>query len=64
MAAFLSRGLRPFEAACVGAFVNGMAGDLAARELGYHITATDVIERIPAVLKPYEEVELGTTGLA
>ena len=64
VATFLSRGLEPFEAACVGAFVNGMAGDLAARELGYHITATDVIERIPAVLKPYEEVELGTTGLA
>ncbi len=63
VATFLSWGLGPFEAACLGAFVNGMAGDLAARELGYHITATDVIERIPAVLKPYERLELGTPGL-
>ena len=63
IATFLSWGLGPFEAACLGAFVNGMAGDLAIRELGYHITATDVIERIPAVLKAYEEPEPGTPGL-
>lgn len=64
VATFLSWGLGSFEAACLGAFVNGMAGDLAARELGYHIMATDVIERIPSVLKPYERVELGTPGLS
>jgi len=63
VAALLSQGLGLFEAACLGAFINGAAGDLAARELGYHITATDVIERIPAVLRPYERVELGTPGL-
>ena len=63
VAMLLSRGLEPFEAACLGAFVNGMAGDLAVRELGYHITATDVIERIPHVLRAYEEPELGAPGL-
>ena len=63
VATFLSWGLGPFEAACLGAFVNGMAGDLAARELGYHITATDVIERIPSVLRPYERVEPGAPTL-
>ena len=63
VAALLSHGLGPFEAACLGAFINGMAGDLAARELGYHIMATDVIERIPAVLRSYERVELGSPSL-
>ena len=63
VASLLSKGLGPFEAACIGAFVNGMAGDIAVRELGYHILATDVIERIPIVLKAYERVEPGSPSL-
>jgi len=63
VASLLSRGLGPFEAACIGAFVNGMAGDMAAQELGYHILATDVIERIPLVLRAYERVEVGSPSL-
>jgi len=63
VASLMARGLGPFEAACIGAFVNGMAGDMAAQELGYHILATDVIERIPLVLRPYERVEPGSPSL-
>jgi len=63
VATLLSWGLEPFVAACLGAFINGLAGDLAARELGYHIMATDVIERLPEALRPYEHVEPGTPGL-
>lgn len=40
----------PFEAAIVGAFVNGAAGDFAAEKLGYHMLATDLLEWIPHVL--------------
>jgi len=40
-----------FEAAAIGAFITGLAGDMAVKELGYHITPVDVIERIPAVFR-------------
>jgi len=55
IAALMARGLSPFDAACVGAFINGLAGCIAYAELGDHITATDLIERIPeAMNRPYE----------
>jgi len=40
-----------FHAAASGAFLNGLAGDLAKDEFGYHFTATDVIEKIPNAIK-------------
>jgi NAD(P)H-hydrate epimerase len=36
-----------FSAACAGAFLSGVAGDIAAEELGCCLTASDCIERIP-----------------
>jgi len=48
--AFLAQKADPFQAAVVGAFVNGAAGDLVAAELGYHMMATDLINWIPNVL--------------
>jgi NAD(P)H-hydrate epimerase len=41
----------PLEAAVSGAFINGAAGDLAFKEFGYGLLATDVIDYIPAVMK-------------
>ncbi len=49
--AFLSMGIRSMDAAAAAAYVCGEAGDMAAEELGPGLLATDVIERIPAVLK-------------
>ncbi|MDO8726527.1 MAG: NAD(P)H-hydrate dehydratase [Candidatus Methanoperedens sp.] len=40
-----------FSAACASAFINGTAGDLAFEEFGYGLLATDVIDRIPRVMK-------------
>jgi hydroxyethylthiazole kinase-like uncharacterized protein yjeF len=40
----------PFEAAVAAAFVNGAAGDFAAIDTGYHLTASDLLEWIPRVL--------------
>ncbi len=40
-----------FYAACIAAFIVGLAGDLAAREYGYHVLPTDIVEKIPQVVK-------------
>jgi NAD(P)H-hydrate epimerase len=41
----------PLEAAASSAFINGAAGDLAFKEFGYGLLATDVIDYIPEVMK-------------
>jgi len=48
--AFLAQKNDPFEAAVAGAFVNGAAGDMVLEEKGYHMVATDLIDKIPHVL--------------
>jgi len=47
----------PLQAACAGAFLCGVAGDLALDDLGYAIMATDLIDKIPAALKFCGEFE-------
>ena len=51
VAALLARGKGAFKAASAAAFVSGSAGELAFKELGDHIMATDCIDRIPAAMK-------------
>ncbi|MEE9237686.1 MAG: NAD(P)H-hydrate dehydratase [Thermoplasmata archaeon] len=46
----LGKGLSPFKAARLAAFASGYAGDIAFRELSYGMMATDVLDKIPAVL--------------
>ncbi|MGC8850339.1 MAG: NAD(P)H-hydrate dehydratase, partial [Candidatus Bathyarchaeia archaeon] len=61
--ALLSQGFDGFKAAAAGAFINGLAGDLAARDLGYHIVASDLIERLPAAFeKPMIGKDLKSSG--
>ncbi|MBP1449178.1 MAG: NAD(P)H-hydrate dehydratase, partial [Thermoproteus sp.] len=43
------------EAAAVAAFVNGLAGEAAAEELGFHITASDLLKYIPSVIRRYAD---------
>ena len=53
--AFLARGLKPVDAAVLGVWVHSKAGDLAARDDGYHaLSATDLIQRLGQALKPLE----------
>jgi len=52
--AFLSWGVSPFRAAVSGAFVNGVAGDLACVEKGYQLLASDLVEKIPDIMQPFE----------
>jgi NAD(P)H-hydrate epimerase len=49
--ALLARGVDPFDASCAACFINGMAGDLAARRYDEGLMASDLIDEIPNVLK-------------
>ncbi len=52
IAAFCGQGLDPFAAAKFGAWVHGLAGDMAAREQGKAaLIATDIISALPKALK-------------
>jgi NAD(P)H-hydrate epimerase len=48
IAAWAARGVDPADASVLGAYVHGLAGDLAAAELGEGTTAHDVADRLPA----------------
>jgi NAD(P)H-hydrate epimerase len=51
LGALLAQGLDPWEAACVGVFVHGLAGDLVAAELGPEaIPAGDLAAALPRAL--------------
>lgn len=51
VASLISQKLRPFDAACLGAFINGKAGDLASEIYGYNFTATKMLKFIPKAMK-------------
>jgi NAD(P)H-hydrate epimerase len=45
-AGYLAQGVEPFRAACFGALVNGVAGDLAYSEKSVSLLASDVLARV------------------
>ncbi|MHC1635849.1 MAG: NAD(P)H-hydrate dehydratase [Candidatus Methanospirareceae archaeon] len=49
--AFLAVSEDPLKAATAAAFVTGTAGDLALKDKGYGLLATDIIENIPRVIR-------------
>ena len=52
VAALIGQHLGPFEAACLGAHVHGLAGDLAARQLGkISLIATDLTDFLPQAFR-------------
>jgi NAD(P)H-hydrate epimerase len=62
IAGFAVQGFSPLEAAGLGIYLHGLAGDLAAEEMGpVGFLARDVAERVPAaiclVLEGYEDLE-------
>jgi ADP-dependent NAD(P)H-hydrate dehydratase len=46
------------EAVAAASYVVGLAGKKAVSEKGFHIVATDIIEEIPNVLKPFDRVKV------
>ena len=55
-AGLVAKGADPFDAACAAAYVNGSAGLEATEELGLHITASDVANRIANVMKKFDRL--------
>ena len=52
IAALIAQGMPLFEAATLGVYIHGLAGDAAADELGeYSVMASDIIEHISTVIK-------------
>jgi ADP-dependent NAD(P)H-hydrate dehydratase len=52
-----AKGLGRFEAACCAAYINGLAGAEAAKELGLHILASDVVRCIPKAMMRFDTLE-------
>jgi len=51
--ALIAREIDPFIAAQAGAYINGLAGELAAKKLSESLMATDLISEIPNVLPKF-----------
>jgi len=52
IAAFLARGVDPFDAACTAVYLHGFAGDLLKEEMGdTGLAALDLAQRIPAAIQ-------------
>jgi len=57
IAGLLGQGLAPFDAARLGVSLHGLAGDLAAEEVGeVGLIASDVLDRIPAAIEQYQTI--------
>ena len=56
VAGFLSKNRNTLESAASAAFINGLAGKSAQDRLGLHITSTDLLEEIPALIKPFDKI--------
>ncbi len=49
----MAQGHDPFEAAFLGSFINGTAGDFAMEDIGYNFIASDILDYIPKVFNYY-----------
>ncbi|MCL4518519.1 MAG: NAD(P)H-hydrate dehydratase, partial [Thaumarchaeota archaeon] len=49
--------IKSVDIAAAASLVVGSAGMRASESKGFHIVASDIIEKIPEVLKPYDRVE-------
>jgi ADP-dependent NAD(P)H-hydrate dehydratase len=56
-ASFLARNRNSLESVAAATFVNGLAGKLVQRRVGLHMVATDLIDVLPIVLKPFDRVK-------
>jgi NAD(P)H-hydrate epimerase len=56
VAGLLAKNRNGFECASAATFVNGLAGKLVQKKNGLHMVATDLIDAIPSVMRPFDKV--------
>ncbi|MHA7647486.1 NAD(P)H-hydrate dehydratase [Nitrosopumilus sp. S4] len=56
VAGILSRNRNPLESASAATFINGLAGKAVQKKVGLHMTSVDLLEFIPAVMKPFDKL--------
>ncbi|MCS7117842.1 MAG: NAD(P)H-hydrate dehydratase [Thaumarchaeota archaeon] len=54
VAGLLAKGVGALEAAAAAAYVNGLCGEMAERELGHHLLPSDLLPLIPKALMKFE----------
>jgi len=56
-AGLLAKMMKPFDAVLVAVYLNGLAGSLAFKHAGLHIVATDLLDCLPAAMKPFDRIK-------
>ena len=46
----------PFDASALAVYFNVLAATAATKQVGLHLVATDLIEKLPEVMKPYDKI--------
>ena len=53
----LSRNRNPLESSAAAAYLNGLAGKFVQRKIGIHMVATDLIDALPYISKPFDKIK-------
>ena len=56
VAGMLAKNRVPVESAAAAAFINGLAGKAVQRKLGLHMTSMDLVDVLPAVIRPFDRI--------
>ncbi len=48
--------IEPFNAALLAAYFNGLAGNLAYKQVGLHMTSDDLVGALPSAIKPFDRI--------
>lgn len=56
VAGILSRNRNPLESASAATFINGLAGKAVQKKIGLHMTSMDLLDFIPIVMKPFDNI--------
>ena len=57
IAGLLSRNRNPLESSAADAYLNGLAGKFVQRKIGIHMVATDLIDALPYISKPFDKIK-------
>ena len=53
----LSRNRNPLESYAAAAYLNGLAGKFVQRKIGIHMVATDLLDALPYISKPFDKIK-------